>query len=216
VQNLVPHLPGLDKDKIYVISGPFPNFDPMSGPSQLLMATPVSPGATVIAVPMGCPPPHVKQVGGAPQHGLPGPAFHPVQPQHGLPGPAFHPVQPHMLHWDCQHPAGQIVPLRQPSGPVYYNVPASHTSSGLQSPNSEGSGSLSESSSTSGDQEGEALGCLHPMGKYQPIPSMMGLPARHVQGCLPPAYHQLGPVFMPPHHLGPGHFPLYDQVYISP
>ena len=123
---------------ILYISGPFPNFDPMSGPSQLLMATPVSPGATVIAVPMGCPPPHVKQVGGAPQHGLPGPAFHPVQPQHGLPGPAFHPVQPHMLHWDCQHPAGQIVSLRQPSGPVYYNVPASHTSSGLQSPNSEG------------------------------------------------------------------------------
>ena len=108
---------------ILYISGPFPNFDPMSGPSQLLMATPVSPGATVIAVPMGCPPPHVKQVGGA---------------QHGLPGPAFHPVQPHMLHWDCQHPAGQIVSLRQPSGPVYYNVPASHTSSGLQSPNSEG------------------------------------------------------------------------------
>jgi len=56
VQSLVPHLPGLDKDTIYVISGPFPNYDPVSGPSQLLMATPVSPGVTVVAVPLGPPP----------------------------------------------------------------------------------------------------------------------------------------------------------------
>jgi len=57
VQSLVPHLPGLDRDTIYVISGPFPNYDPVNGPSQLLMATPISPGVTVVAVPLG-PPPH--------------------------------------------------------------------------------------------------------------------------------------------------------------
>ena len=69
---------------------------------------------------------------------------------------------PHMLHWDAAHPGGQMVPLRQPTLPVYYNTgpgqhmpgrvgrgrwgPALHltlsgsgsgTSSGLESPASE-------------------------------------------------------------------------------
>lgn len=206
VQNLVPHLPGLDKDKIYVISGPFPNFDPMSGPSQLLMATPVSPGATIIAVPSGPPPANMKQAAPS-QLGSGG-------PQPG--GPAFHPVQPHMLHWDCSHPGGEIVPLRQPVPPVYYNVPPSQNSSGLQSPASEGSGSISESSSTSGDQDQEQLS---PQLYYHPVPPFMGQNTRLVQGGPPPPpppyCQQLGPVYMPHHHNGPGHLTLYNQVYIS-
>ena len=86
------------------------------------MATPVAPGATIIAVPTGSPPNNVKQVAAAAQN--------------GPPGAVFHPVQPHMLHWDCHHPGGRVVPLRQPVPPVYYNLPPSHNSSGLQSPNS--------------------------------------------------------------------------------
>ena len=71
---------------------------------------------------------------------------------------------PHMLHWDAAHPGGQMVPLRQPTLPVYYNTgPGQHmpgsggramvssstphpvsgsgsgTSSGLESPASEDS-----------------------------------------------------------------------------
>ena len=34
---------------------------------------------------------------------------------------------PHMLHWDAAHPGGQMVPLRQPTLPVYYNTgPGQH------------------------------------------------------------------------------------------
>ena len=73
------------------------------------MATQVSVGASVIAVPSGPPQPNMKHAanGRVPQ-----------QSQHG---PAFHPAQPHMLHWDGQHLGGQILPLRQPVPPVYYN-----------------------------------------------------------------------------------------------
>ena len=85
------------------------------------MATPVSVGATIIAVPSGPPPPNMKDV-----------ANNTVE-QHIQHGPTYHPVQPHMLHWDCQHPGGQILPLRQPVPPVYYN-----NNSGKQSPSSEG------------------------------------------------------------------------------
>ena len=82
----------------------------MSGPSQLLMATPVSAGATIIAVPSGPPPP-------------PGPGQHPQcsapvnkqdqqqqqqqQQQPGSPGHVFHPPNPQMLHWDNHHPTGE-------------------------------------------------------------------------------------------------------------
>lgn len=136
------------------ILGPFPNFDPVSGPSQMLMATPVTAGATIIAVPTGPPPPHghqntVKHQSGHQPPVAPGPQ--------GQQAPVFHPPHPHMLHWDQHHPGGQIIPLRQPCGPVYYNMPGSGgstaNSSGLQSPASEGGSCMSESSSTSGDQD---------------------------------------------------------------
>eukprot|EP00092_Neocalanus_flemingeri_P032994 GFUD01035882.1.p1 GENE.GFUD01035882.1~~GFUD01035882.1.p1 ORF type:complete len:303 (+),score=85.90 GFUD01035882.1:234-1142(+) len=83
VQSLVPHLPGLDRDTIYVISGPFPNYDPVNGPSQLLMATPISPGVTVVAVPLGPPPcaPHRQAPADQAPAGKTVP--HTVPPQHG-------------------------------------------------------------------------------------------------------------------------------------
>jgi len=57
VPNLVPHLPGLDPDALYVISGPFPQYDEGSGISNMvIMATPVPTGVTVVAVPSGPPP----------------------------------------------------------------------------------------------------------------------------------------------------------------
>jgi len=218
VQNLVPHLPGLDKDKVYVISGPFPNFDPMNGPSQLLMATPVNSGATIIAVPTGPPP--------AAGSGK----FHPQSqsqqtPSQGGANTQQHQVyrspNPHMLHWDNQHPGGQILPLRQPTSPVYYNVPpsGSGSSSGLQSPASEGGSCMSESSSTSGDQDsdGQCSGqsqlqmsagyekqmmfqhvnapnnYIYPMPAThaQMPPHMMGFHPRHIQGS--PQYCHMGP-----------------------
>ena len=85
------------------------------------MATPVSVGATIIAVPSGPPPPNTKHI-----------ANNTIE-QDSQHAPTFHPVRPHMLHWNCQHPGGQILPLRQPVPPVYYN-----NSSGKQSPSSEG------------------------------------------------------------------------------
>ena len=94
------------------ISGPFPNYEPVTGLSQLLMATPVSVGATIIAVPSGPPPPPPPNPASTKTTGAPA--------QRGQ-GPAFSPGQPHMLHWDCQHPGGQMLPLRQPVPPVYYN-----------------------------------------------------------------------------------------------
>ena len=133
------------------ILGPFPNFDPVSGPSQMLMATPVTAGATIIAVPTGPPPPHGHQHTVKHQ-----PGHQPPVAQPGQQAPVFHPPHPHMLHWDQHHPGGQIIPLRQPCGPVYYNMPSpggSASSSGLQSPASEGGSCMSESSSTSGDQD---------------------------------------------------------------
>jgi len=57
VPSLVPHLPGLDPDALYVISGPFPQYDEGSGISNMvIMATPVPTGVTVVAVPSGPPP----------------------------------------------------------------------------------------------------------------------------------------------------------------
>merc|ERR1719341_1590284 len=45
---------------------------------------------------------------------------------------------PHMLYWDMNHPTGATIPLRQPTPPVYFNVPESPASmSGSQSPISE-------------------------------------------------------------------------------
>jgi len=241
VQSLVPHLPGLDKDTIYVISGPFPNYDPVNGPSQLLMATPISPGATVVAVPLGpppgspsqCPPPH-RQVPNDhvsapmgkcvphtvptnhcnnanpysdklrrnPRAPLPPQAMPPCcQPQHPIHGPA--PRLPHMLHWDTHHPVGQTIPLRQPNPPVYYNVP-SHTSSGLQSPGSDGS-SMSVSDMS---EDPEEINQINHMQAVQGNnlcymqPNMMGFPQlpKHLQGH--PQFcnlNQHGPMYPHPH-----------------
>jgi len=231
VQSLVPHLPGLDKDTIYVISGPFPNYDPVSGPSQLLMATPVTPGATVVAVPLGPPP------AGAPRHhtahqGNPGqcavtpPQKHKMRrgPRPILGPPAmYHPQQPpqqpspapHMLHWDQFHPVGQTIPLRQPNPPVYYNVP-SPNSSGLQSPGSDGS-SMS-CSDISEDQEESTTGHMvhgQHMCYFQPnVNAMMGYQPhlRNYQG--PTQYinlNQQGPVFPQQPHGGQN----FNQAYIS-
>jgi len=231
VQSLVPHLPGLDKDTIYVISGPFPNYDPVSGPSQLLMATPVTPGATVVAVPLGPPPP------GAPRHntrhpgpttqrpkmtrgprpGLPAPTMYHPQHQHQHPAqhPSPAPHSPHMLHWDQYHPVGQTIPLRQPNPPVYYNVP-SPNSSGLQSPGSDGS-SMS-CSDISEDQEEPTNGHIvhgQHMCYFQPnVNTMMGYPPhlRNYQG--PTQYinlNQQGPVFPQQQHGGQN----FNQAYIS-
>lgn len=247
VQHLVPHLPGLDKDKVYVISGPFPNFDPVSGPSQLLMATPVSSGATIIAVPTGPPPPasiqNSSNTSVSPNKPLNVPVSGAGQQQQQQ-QQVFHPPSPHMLHWDNHHPGGQILPLRQPNPPVYYNVPtdsvgSSNASSGLQSPASEGGSCMSESSSTSGDQEMEhqtqpvapnskQLYFQPGPGFHHPMPHMMGYPThqlRHFQG--PPQYcHMSGPVQghighmgqmgLMQQHNGPGVMPHhFNQVYIS-
>merc|ERR1719430_1719616 len=252
VQSLVPHLPGLDKDTIYVISGPFPNYDPVNGPSQLLMATPISPGATVVAVPLGpppvapsqCPPhrqvpnDHVSAPVGKcvpqtvptnhcnnanpysdksrrnsrpppPPQAMP-PCCQPPPPVHG-PTPRL----PHMLHWDAHHPVGQTIPLRQPNPPVYYNVP-SHTSSGLQSPGSDGS-SMS-CSDISEDQEESTTGHMvhgQHMCYFQPnVNAMMGYQPhlRNYQG--PTQYinlNQQGPVFPQQPHGGQN----FNQAYIS-
>lgn len=181
VQNLVPHLPGLEKDKIYIISGPFPNYEPVTGHSQLLMATPVSVGATIIAVPSGPPPPPPPTMKPA---GSPTAAASQPSQQ----AASFQPAPPHMLHWDCHHPGGQMLPLRQPVPPVYYNT-------------SSGSGSISESSSTSGDQEGPQL-YLQP--EYHPVYGHLDM-TRELRG-MPPQYcHQLGPVYLPQHN---GHIPI--------
>lgn len=58
VPSIVPHLPGLDPEALYVISGPFPQYDEGSGISNMvIMATPVPTGVTVVAVPSGPAPP---------------------------------------------------------------------------------------------------------------------------------------------------------------
>jgi len=231
VQTLVPHLPGLDKDKIYVISGPFPNYDPVSGPSQMLMATPVSPGATVVAVPVGPPPaPPANTVKAHQRTGSPPPPPRSCPPgatRFPCPPPGPAPVSPHMLHWDASHPAGQTIPLRQPVPPVYYSLP-SQSSSGLQSPSSEGS-SMSESSSQAGEEESAAspapvlqhhlphpakhLQLQHP-GHVHAQPTLDQL--RYFQG--PPQFchpHQMGPVFM--HHTDHYHHMAqhFNQGYIA-
>ena len=51
---MVQHLPGLDPEALYVISGPFPQQDNKTGNSKMvIMATPVPKGVTVVAVPAG-------------------------------------------------------------------------------------------------------------------------------------------------------------------
>ena len=169
----------------------------------MLMATPVTAGATIIAVPTGPPPPahapqlpHVKHQSGQQP---------PVARGNGQQqAPVFHPPHPHMLHWDQLHPGGQIIPLRQPCGPVYYNMPSpggSTNSSGLQSPASEGGSCMSESSSTSGDQDmSEASSSGHNT-------QMVASPGACVTGKQMiwqpgPGYHQMPPM-MPgyPHHV---------------
>jgi len=208
VQSLVPQLPGLDKDTIYVISGPFPNYDPAHGHSQLLMATPISPGVTVVAVPVGPPP--------AP---CPGPVNHTIphhMPAHSCKNTGSHKTRrdlkppqpmssthpPQMLHWDTHHPVGQTMPLRQPNPPVYYNVP-SNTSSGLQSPASDGScmsenssicenSSLSESSSMSGDQdEAHLVKQCQRMNLCHLPPPIYGYPTKQEQFPVFPQYCNL-------------------------
>jgi len=245
VQSLVPHLPGLEKDKVYVISGPFPNFDPVSGPSQMLMATPVTAGATIIAVPTGPPPqlPHGQQNTVKHQSGQPPVGRGSGQQQ----APVFHPPHPHMLHWDQLHPGGQIIPLRQPCGPVYYNLPpgGSANSSGLQSPASEGGSCMSESSSTSGDQDmSEASSNGHntqmvaspggacvtgkqvfwqPGPSYHQMPPMMPGYPHHVRNNFQPGPPQYCHMPAPPCHMGPvmvqphgQHLHHhFNQVYIS-
>jgi hypothetical protein len=57
LQALVPHLPGIDPEALYVISGPFPQYEAGSGAANMvIMATPVPAGVTVVAVPAGPPP----------------------------------------------------------------------------------------------------------------------------------------------------------------
>ena len=94
---------------MFCIQGPFPNFDPVSGPSQCLMATPVSAGATIIAVPSG-PPPPVHGVNGA-AHGQPQHVTRAPEQQTPVTSPGgqqqvYHPPNPQMLHWDNHHPTG--------------------------------------------------------------------------------------------------------------
>lgn len=125
------------------------------------MATPVSVGATIIAVPSGPPPPPPPTMKPA---GSPTAAASQPSQQ----AASFQPAPPHMLHWDCHHPGGQMLPLRQPVPPVYYNTSSGKESAGWRGPTVlvAGSGSISESSSTSGDQEGPQL-YLQP--EYHPV-----------------------------------------------
>jgi len=116
VQSLVPHLPGLDKDTIYVISGPFPNYDPVSGPSQLLMATPISPGATVVAVPLGPPPPGPNRQPPAGQH----------MPHPGNPGQVNQPNNNQTQTGKTrreQRPQQPMPTMYQPQPPVQHPMP---------------------------------------------------------------------------------------------
>jgi len=213
VQSLVPQLPGLDKDTIYVISGPFPNYDPAHGHSQLLMATPISPGVTVVAVPVGPPPPpHPVPVNQTLPHRMPAQPCNNLRRDVKLPQPTYSPQPissphpPQMLHWDTHHPVGQTIPLRQPNPPVYYNVP-SNTSSGLQSPASDGSSmsenssifessSLSESSSMSGDQdEANLVKQCQRMNLNHLQPPVWGYPPKQEQYPIYPQYcHMSQPV----------------------
>ena len=186
--------------------GPFPNFDPVSGPSQMLMATPVTAGATIIAVPTGPPPPaHAPPLPPGQntvkhQSGQQPPAAQCGQQQ----APVFHPPHPHMLHWDQHHPGGQIIPLRQPCGPVYYNLPpgGSANSSGLQSPASEGGSCMSESSSTSEDQDmSEASSSGH--STQMAGPGGACVTGKQVFWQPGPGYHQMPPMMpgYPAHHV---------------
>jgi len=197
MQSLVPQLPGLDRDTLYVISGPFPNYDPAHGHSQLLMATPISPGVTVVAVPTGpplqlCPGPVNHTI----SHNMPAHTCNNTGPQKQRrdlkpPQPMSSPHPPHMLHWDTHHPVGQTIPLRQPNPPVYYNVP-SHTSSGLQSPASQTScmsdgSSMSDSSSNSMYESGGPFQFqVHPeqqsFNQQVPVHCQQG-GGGHGQGC---------------------------------
>lgn len=57
IQNLAPHLPGMDPNSVYIVSGPFTYFDPQQNSyTGMLVAQPVPQGASVVAVPCGAPP----------------------------------------------------------------------------------------------------------------------------------------------------------------
>jgi len=151
---------------------------------------------------------------------------------------------PHMLHWDAAHPGGQMVPLRQPTLPVYYNTgPGQHmpgsgsgTSSGLESPASEdssgqetaGSSCMSESSSTSGDTGPEPEHCSvhhrhpqHGMGagyKQSYWPQVYPMVPPHLHMMSPHQHHHpLKHVQAPPQycHL-PGLAPGITQLPLHP
>jgi len=198
VRSLVPNLPGLDRDTVYVISGPFPNYDPLHGPSQLLLATPVSPGAKVVGVPsasLPCTPfptlPHHMPVHHCHKTVCSNKSRRDLKP----PQPMSSPHPPHMLQWDTHHPVGRTMQLRQPNPPVYYNVP-SNTSSGLQSPASETS-NMSETSSISGDHENVR------QNNCSNHPQMMGYPT-----------HNMGyQTQMRKHHHMHQQVPVYGQQY---
>jgi len=186
VQAIVPHLPGLDPQSLYVISGPFPHQDPTNGTSSgMLMATPLPPGATVVAVPSGPPPP------------VPGPVqltkdlTTPIpQPQRVIPcrqetvPRRLHPSVPHVMHWDTHHPTGHPIPLRQPNPPVFFNQPSRSLSPSTGSLSSMCSSDLSSEDSGSnhegqvdlakqmaninlGSQQQHQMGNMHPIQMNQ-------------------------------------------------
>jgi len=189
VPSLLPHLPGLDPQALYVISGPFPQQEEGGGaPNMVIMATPVPQGVTVVAVPAGHPPAPGRSgvLTGQFPAGPPGPpSCAPPTPQPQGPGPqgAPRPSRLHLIHWDLAHPAGHPIPLRQPNPPVYYSV---EPPSGSQSPTMSCS-DLSEDSTSQ-----EAGHWAYP--PYPPCPPWLGQP----YPCQPPAYHQPQP-YMPPH-----------------
>lgn len=243
VQSLVPHLPGLDKDTIYVISGPFPNYDPVSGPSQLLMATPISPGVTVVAVPLGPPPavPNSPVQGNAakpiPHHVNGVPANHLINHTHNSrvrrdsrppqPGPRFQPQPPQHHgapvgpHGHVGHPPHMLHwdtfhPVGQTIPLRQPNPPVYYN---VPSPNSSGMqspGSDGSSMSCSDISEDQEDGHRHNVYYYQPtVPQMMGFPQhiRPVQGHTQCCNLNQQGHMFPQHH---GH-PIqnFNQGYIS-
>jgi len=163
VQSLVPHLPGLDPETLYVISGPFPQEAGSSmstapnstgtvgsgTPTVLITATPLPAGIAVVARPSGPPPTkgtkgtltaHFPSVG-RPIHTHTNQAHShhsPNIPSHPSQSPASYSTAQGQrlgwcMHWDVAHPCGHSIPLRQPNPPVYYSLP-NHDMSGSQSP----------------------------------------------------------------------------------
>lgn len=123
---------GVDPNQMYILSGkltfyhgllflelimhlgPFPSNDPKCG---VLIACPVPPGSTVIAKPIvGAP--------SAPPFDLSPESVRPIDPtsfdQPHLQGSNCSSKNPMVMIWNAENPKGKLVPLRQPSPPVYF------------------------------------------------------------------------------------------------